>query len=97
MSHTSSSHLPGISRGKPLDKIGQRALPQGEIYFDNVKMPKRSAIALKDEYLSNLASMWSYAGTHMSSSSAATPPRASLAKRSRARSSMMAQKCGRRS
>jgi acyl-CoA dehydrogenase len=58
--------LPGISRGKPLDKIGQRALPQGEIFFDNVKVPKRFAIALKDEYLGNLASTWSYAGTHMS-------------------------------
>ena len=32
--------LPGVSRGKPLDKIGQRALPQGEIYFDNVKRPE---------------------------------------------------------
>lgn len=57
--------LPGISRGKPLDKIGQRALPQGEIYFDNVRVPKRFAIAQKDDYLGNLASMWSYAGTHM--------------------------------
>jgi len=57
--------LPGISRGKPLHKIGQRALPQGEIYFDNVRVPKRFAIALKDEYLGNLSSMWSYAGTHM--------------------------------
>jgi acyl-CoA dehydrogenase len=57
--------LPGISRGKPLDKIGQRALPQGEIYFDNVRVPKRFAIALQDAYLGNLTSMWSYAGTHM--------------------------------
>ncbi|AKM02617.1 MULTISPECIES: acyl-CoA dehydrogenase family protein [Burkholderia cepacia complex] len=57
--------LPGVSRGKPLDKIGQRALPQGEIYFDNVKVPKRFAVALKDDYLGNLASTWSYAGTHM--------------------------------
>lgn len=57
--------LPGISRGKPLDKIGQRSLPQGEIYFDNVRVPKRFAIALKDDYLGNLASTWSYAGTHM--------------------------------
>jgi acyl-CoA dehydrogenase len=57
--------LPGISRGKPLDKIGQRALPQGEIYFDNVRVPKRFAVALQDEYLGNLTSMWSYAGTHM--------------------------------
>ncbi|WP_075795754.1 acyl-CoA dehydrogenase family protein [Massilia putida] len=57
--------LPGVSRGKPLDKIGQRALPQGEIYFDNVRVPKRFAVALQDEYLGNLTSMWSYAGTHM--------------------------------
>jgi acyl-CoA dehydrogenase len=58
--------LPGVSKGKPLDKIGQRSLPQGEIYFDNVKLPKRFAIALKDEYYGNVASAWSFAGTHMS-------------------------------
>ncbi|TDY19940.1 acyl-CoA dehydrogenase [Paraburkholderia sp. BL6665CI2N2] len=57
--------LPGISRGKPLDKIGQRALPQGEIFFDNVRVPKRFAIAMKDEYLGNLTSTWSFGGTHM--------------------------------
>jgi len=33
--------LPGISRGKPLDKMGQRALNQGEIFFDNVRLPKK--------------------------------------------------------
>ncbi len=32
--------LPGISRGKPLDKIGQRPLNQGEIIFEEVKLPK---------------------------------------------------------
>ena len=58
--------LPGVSKGKPLDKIGQRSLPQGEIYFDNVKIPKRFAVALQDEYYGNVASAWSYAGTHMS-------------------------------
>jgi alkylation response protein AidB-like acyl-CoA dehydrogenase len=57
--------LPGVSKGKPLDKIGQRSLPQGEIYFDNVRVPKRFAIALKDEYYGNMTSAWSYAGTHM--------------------------------
>jgi acyl-CoA dehydrogenase len=57
--------LPGVSRGKPLDKIGQRSLPQGEIYFDGVRVPKRFAIALKDEYYGNMTSAWSYAGTHM--------------------------------
>ncbi|SDU09440.1 Acyl-CoA dehydrogenase [Pseudomonas pohangensis] len=57
--------LPGVSRGKPLDKLGQRSLPQGEIYFDNVKLPKRFAVALQDEYYGNHTSAWSYAGTHM--------------------------------
>ena len=32
--------LPGISRAKPLDKLGQRALNQGEIFFDNVRIPR---------------------------------------------------------
>jgi alkylation response protein AidB-like acyl-CoA dehydrogenase len=58
--------LPGVSKGKPLDKMGQRALPQGEIYFDNVRIPKRFAVALKDEYYGSMASAWSFAGTHMS-------------------------------
>jgi alkylation response protein AidB-like acyl-CoA dehydrogenase len=57
--------LPGVSKGKPLDKLGQRALPQGEIYFDKVRVPKRFAVALKDDYYGNMASAWSYAGTHM--------------------------------
>ncbi len=33
--------LPGISRGKPLNKIGQRALNQGEIFFNDVVIPKK--------------------------------------------------------
>lgn len=57
--------LPGVSKGKPLDKIGQRSLPQGEIHFDNVTVPTRFAVALEDQYYGNLASAWSYAGTHM--------------------------------
>ena len=57
--------LPGVSKGKPLDKIGQRSLPQGEIYFDEVKVPKRFAVALKDQYYGNMASAWSFAGCHM--------------------------------
>ena len=32
---------PGISRGKALDKVGQRALNQGEIFFDDVRLPKK--------------------------------------------------------
>ncbi len=36
--------LPGITRGKPLDKIGQRPLNQGEIFFDDVHLPKQYMI-----------------------------------------------------
>jgi alkylation response protein AidB-like acyl-CoA dehydrogenase len=32
--------LPGISRGKPLDKMGQRPLNQGEIFFEDARIPK---------------------------------------------------------
>jgi alkylation response protein AidB-like acyl-CoA dehydrogenase len=31
--------LPGVARGKPLDKLGQRALNQGEIFFDHARIP----------------------------------------------------------
>ena len=37
--------LPGISRGAPLNKLGQRDLNQGEIFFDNVRIPKHMMIA----------------------------------------------------
>ena len=37
--------LPGISRGAPLNKLGQRDLNQGEIFFDNVRIPKYMMIA----------------------------------------------------
>jgi alkylation response protein AidB-like acyl-CoA dehydrogenase len=33
--------LPGVSKGPPLDKLGLRALNQGEIFFDDVRIPKQ--------------------------------------------------------
>lgn len=42
--------LPGVGRGKPLDKMGQRSLPQGEIYFDNVEVPVRFVAAGPERY-----------------------------------------------
>lgn len=33
--------LPGISRGKPLNKMGQRPLNQGEIIFEDVRLHKK--------------------------------------------------------
>ncbi len=42
--------LPGVSRGKPLDKLGQRALNQGEIYFDDVRIPSDYMVVGKESY-----------------------------------------------
>jgi len=43
--------LPGVSRGKPLEKIGQRDLNQGEIFFDEVRIPKKWMLVYPDQYL----------------------------------------------
>ncbi len=43
--------LPGISRGKPLDKIGQRGDPQGELFFDNVEVPLDYVLAGPEDYM----------------------------------------------
>lgn len=40
----------GVSRGKPLDKLGQRSLPQGEIFFDDVRIPMDCLACPPDEY-----------------------------------------------
>lgn len=42
--------LAGVSRGKPLDKLGQRALNQGEIFFDDVRIPEEWMVVGKDAY-----------------------------------------------
>ncbi len=40
--------IDGVSKGKPLDKIGQRTLPQGEVFFDEVRIPMKYVIAGKE-------------------------------------------------
>jgi alkylation response protein AidB-like acyl-CoA dehydrogenase len=42
--------LPGVSRGKPLDKMGQRALNQGEIFFDGVRIPAEYMVVGEQGY-----------------------------------------------
>jgi len=42
--------LPGIAKGKPLDKIGQRSMPQGEIFFDEARIPAEYMIVGQDNY-----------------------------------------------
>src|SRR2546429_2680464 len=41
---------PGVSRGTPLDKLGQRALNQGAVVFDNVVLPASNILAGPDDY-----------------------------------------------
>lgn len=42
--------LPGVSRGQPLEKLGLRGLNQGELYFDNVVVPRTHLIAGPHDY-----------------------------------------------
>jgi len=42
--------LPGISRGMPLDKHGIRSLPQGELFFDEVRVPARNMVIGTEAY-----------------------------------------------
>lgn len=46
-------NLPGVSKGKPLNKLGQRALNQGEIFFDNVRIPRHYMVVTSDTYEQN--------------------------------------------
>jgi len=41
---------PGVSRGKPLNKMGQRELPQGEIFFDDAVCPDEHMIIDPESY-----------------------------------------------
>jgi len=42
--------LPGVSKGKPLNKLGQRALNQGEMFFDDVRIPAENMVIGKELY-----------------------------------------------
>ena len=42
--------LPGVSRGKPLHKSGQRDNPQCELYFDEVRIPRVDMFVGPDNY-----------------------------------------------
>lgn len=43
-------NTPGVSRGQPLDKHGVRDLPQGEIFFDDVRVPKTWMFVEPEDY-----------------------------------------------
>jgi len=57
--------LPGVTRPKPLNKIGQRSLTQGEIFFDDVHIPA-SYMALGPElYAIGLETMLAHGNSGM--------------------------------
>ncbi|MCP3725217.1 acyl-CoA dehydrogenase [Paraburkholderia sp. CNPSo 3272] len=55
----------GVSRGKPLDKIGQRALNQGELFFENVRLSKDHVLAGPDQYLDAVYAIHTFANAIM--------------------------------
>ena len=59
------SDLPGITRPKPLDKIGQRSLNQGEIYFDDVRVPASYLVVGPEFYGLALETMLAHANAAM--------------------------------
>jgi alkylation response protein AidB-like acyl-CoA dehydrogenase len=59
--------LPGVSRGRPLDKLGQRALPQGEIHFDDVRVPASYMVVGKELYGMTVEMVLALANAYMGS------------------------------
>jgi alkylation response protein AidB-like acyl-CoA dehydrogenase len=57
--------LPGVKRGAALEKHGQRALNQGEIFFDGVRVPGHYLLADPDMYPVALEMTLSQANTGM--------------------------------
>jgi len=57
--------LPGVVRPKPLDKLGQRALNQGEIYFNDVRIPASYMVLGPDFYSLALETMLAHANAAM--------------------------------
>jgi len=57
--------LPGISKGKPLNKMGQRPLPQGEVFFDEVRVPEKYAIATGEQAITQFMATLTFANMEM--------------------------------
>jgi alkylation response protein AidB-like acyl-CoA dehydrogenase len=57
--------LPGVSKGPPLDKLGLRAMNQGEIYFDDVRIPKRYMVAESEHAVAIMDAVVAGAGAGM--------------------------------
>jgi alkylation response protein AidB-like acyl-CoA dehydrogenase len=58
-------NLPGITRGKPLEKVGQRDLPQGELFFADVRIPKRYMFVGPDQLSTWMAHCLAFGNSSM--------------------------------
>ncbi|PWA12063.1 acyl-CoA dehydrogenase [Pueribacillus theae] len=56
---------PGVSKGPALEKMGQRSLPQGEIFFENVKLDIDHLLIEPKDYEKGLYAIHSEANTLM--------------------------------
>ena len=59
-------NIPGVSRGKALEKVGQRDLPQGELFFDDVRIPKKWMFHSPDTYAESVIGNLGLGNTGMS-------------------------------
>jgi alkylation response protein AidB-like acyl-CoA dehydrogenase len=57
--------LPGVSRGKPLEKIGQRAYNQAELVFEDVAVPRELLVVEPEQYKGAAYSIFAAAGAAM--------------------------------
>jgi len=55
----------GVSKGKPLEKMGLRALNQGEIFFENVEVPASHIIAVPEDYRDFVTATLTEANPHV--------------------------------
>ncbi|MES2262581.1 MAG: acyl-CoA dehydrogenase [Pseudomonadota bacterium] len=58
-------NAPGVSRGKALDKLGQRALNQGEVYFENVILSAEHVLAGPERYADAVYAIHTFANALM--------------------------------
>ncbi len=56
---------PGVTRPKPLDKLGQRSLNQGELFFDDVRVPASHLALGPDFYSIGLETMLAHGNSGM--------------------------------
>ncbi len=57
--------LPGVTKGKALEKMGLRCLNQGEIYFDNVEVPLSHLLVGPDGYVDFVRHTLTEANAHV--------------------------------